>query len=64
MLWNKGYVIEVIEWEIVKQRVTELCSNQQQAETEIFLAAKFVGSPGCNKFSIKKFHSDLAIIAL
>ena len=50
--WNEGYVIEVIESKIVKQRATELCSYQEEADTEIFFAAKFVGSLGCNKLPI------------
>ena len=37
-LRNEVYVIEVIEREIVKRCVTELCSNQEEADTKMFLA--------------------------
>ena len=51
MLRNEDYLIQVVEKEIVKQRVTELCSNQGEAYSKMFLAAKFVDSCGCNNFS-------------
>ena len=71
-LEKKGYllrfgvkaVIEVIEREMVKQRETELCSNQQEADTKIFLGAKFVSTRGCNNVSIHTVNSDVAILAL
>ena len=47
-------VIEVIEREIVKQRLTELCSNQDVSDTKMFLAAKFVSSGGCNSVPVRK----------
>ena len=42
-------VIEVTEREIVKQHITELCSNQEEPDTKMFLAAKLVSSCGCNR---------------
>ena len=52
MLRNEDYLIQVVEKEIAKQRVTELCSNQGEAYSKISLAAKFVDSCGCNNVSI------------
>lgn len=54
----------LFEREIIKLRVIALCSNQEQDDIEMFLAAKFVGSCGCNKLSIQAVNSDVAILVL
>ena len=56
-------VIEVTEREIVKQGITELCSNQQRIDTKMFLAGKFAISCGCNSVSTKTADSDVATLA-
>ena len=62
-LQNKGYVIQVTEREILKQRVTEICSNQEQADAKMFPAAKLVGSRSCNKFSIKNSYNPYVVLS-
>ena len=69
---KKGYllrfgmraVIQVTEREIIKQRVTELFSSQEEADSKMFLAAKFIGSRSCNNISIKTVNNDVAILSL
>ena len=58
-LWYEGYVIEVIEREIVQQCVTKLCSNQREADTKTFLAATYNRSRGCHSVSIQTVDSDV-----
>ena len=63
-LRNEAYVIEVFEGEIVKQNVTNICSNQEQADTKMLIAEKFVSSRGCNSVSIQTVNSNVTIFAL
>ena len=62
--FGKEAVIETIEKEIVKQPATDLCSNQEEADTKMFLAAKFFSSRCLNGVSIQTVDSDFAIFAL
>ena len=50
--------------EIVRRGTSKLCSNQEQAVTKIFLAAKFIGGRGCNKLSIQTVNNNVAALAL
>ena len=63
MLRNETYVINVIDREIVKQCITALCSNQEEADRIMLLASKIVSSRGCNSESIQTVASDAAISA-
>ena len=62
-LLKETYVINVIDREIVKQCITALCSNQEEADRIMFLAMKIVSSHGCNSESIQSVASDAAISA-
>ena len=43
--------------------MTELCSKQEETDTKIFLATKFVSTRGCNSISIQTVNYDVAVLA-
>lgn len=57
-------VIEFTEIGIINQRITKLCSNQAEADTNIFLTATFISSRDCICITIQAVDSDVTILAL
>ena len=62
-LKDEAYEISVINNEIQCLRVPQLSSNQEEADTKMFLAARHACDRGCNSVTIHTVDSDVAILA-
>ena len=58
-----GFKLQVHNEEISCEKVDELCSNQEEADTKVFLAAKLAQDVGCSDIGIFTVDSDVAILA-
>lgn len=58
-----GFQLEVVDNAVFCLRKDELCSNQEEADTKIFLAAKFAEDIGCSRITIFTVDSDVVILA-
>ena len=60
---SEGFMIRCTDERMVCERQPEISSNQEEADTKVFLAAKFAQDLGCSDIGIFTVDSDVAVLA-